>query len=141
MLDQPDTLTRPTRPPNGRWGRLALALLVGALTASSCVATAECDKNNACPAGELCYRKYCHKACSTADEPIEVQLEDCGVLTKSTDLSDEELMIVEQSTIICRDCEGECAGEEGDVCVDSTVCEPVCECDDCCVNGTCVDPP
>ena len=99
---------------------------------SSCIlpSTAECDKNNACPSGQLCYRKFCRQSCTTALEPRDSQLEECGV--------PNELRAT--STIICRECDGECAGDDGQVCVDSTVCEPVCECEECCVNGTCVDP-
>lgn len=108
--------------------RLALMLLgLCAVLSASCVETAECDENNPCGSGRLCFRKFCHSTCSTATESVEVQREECGAS--------------QDSDVICRTCSGECEDGEGQVCVNSTRCEPKCECEDCCVNGTCIDPP
>jgi len=105
--------------------QLIVALCLAFSLAVGCIKTAECDKNNPCNTGELCFRSFCHKTC---DGPTEAHFEACGVTDPNSD-------------IICRSCDGECAGAEGYVCVHSTICEPICSCaegENCCVNGSCV---
>ena len=104
---------------------VAVLIGLGLIFVMSCIETAECDENTPCDSGELCFRSFCHKTCNG---PTEAHLEACNITDPNSD-------------IICRSCDGECAGEEGYVCVRSTVCEPVCNCsegENCCVNGSCI---
>ncbi|MEL6181208.1 MAG: hypothetical protein AAFS10_19785, partial [Myxococcota bacterium] len=94
----------------------------------------------------------CRPSCSTAEASREEQLIDCNVISQELEVPDDATSdeveaaemsrteTINTSDILCRECEGECAGDDGQVCVNGTICEPVCECEDCCVNGTCVDP-
>ena len=94
----PQTLISPTG--------LMLACLFSLFCAMACIETAECDENTPCNSGELCFRSFCHKTC---EGPTEDHMSACNTTDSNSD-------------IICRSCSGECAGEEGFVCVNSTVC-------------------